>query len=65
MARGNTILREAEAAPAGRHPAGRYGNRTSSGRHGRGLGADVSEEEPQSGFRRAIKSIGIVAEKAG
>lgn len=49
-----------EDGPKGRHPAGRHANRSSAGRHGKKLNADVSEEDPQTTGRK----LGAVARGA-
>ncbi|MBD3390355.1 hypothetical protein GF415_05420, partial [Candidatus Micrarchaeota archaeon] len=44
-------LMKKEEEPKGRHPAGRHANRNSAGRHGKRLGAEVSEEGPNTANR--------------
>ncbi len=60
MGRNKFNLVKHEDGPKGRHPAGRHADRTSAGRHGKKLGADVSEEAPQESGR----ALGAVAKGA-
>jgi hypothetical protein len=65
MGRGkDIIIKEGEFSPAGRSLAGRAIQKTSSGRHGRQMFGDISEEAPEgSRFGKAITAIGSVAKK--
>ncbi|MBD3397762.1 hypothetical protein GF412_01370 [Candidatus Micrarchaeota archaeon] len=67
MSRGREIVnRMEEPAPNGRHQAGRAIPKSSTGRHGRALGADISEEPHEEGrAMRSLRAVGRLAKKAG